>query len=290
MHNISHPNMYECGICGATFKKQHSHDAHMSMHDTNMRFVRSFEKQNMNDVQYTNNVPKVVYICWFGGYGCDTLPHMTPNRFAAFESVCKNIGVPVILLTNNNYKNFIKPGFPVHRAFDYLSGVHKSDYFRCYMLHHYGGGYHDIKHRLEPWANCWDTNNWTDPTNSTWMYGRREKYPGAIGYPPGKDWMKQEFEKMATMCWIICKPNTPYTTELLNQINNRLDEVYSDLIKFPGINGGGYYSQTPFELVPKDSYPLRWLELLGEIFHPLMLKYTEHIQFGLPDAIKKRYK
>jgi hypothetical protein len=37
----------------------------------------------------------------------------------------------------------------------------------------------------------------------------------------------------------------------------------------------------------KNNYLLRWLEVMGEIFHPLMLKYNEHIKFGLQDDLKK---
>mgnify|MGYP001600885643 CR=1 FL=1 len=69
------------------------------------------------------------------------------------------------------------------------------------------------------------------------------------------------------------------------------DKYETELQKYPGIMSGGYYSDKPFDLVPENAYPIRWLEILGEIFHPLMLKYTDHIKFGLPDAVKsKRYK
>jgi hypothetical protein len=41
---------------------------------------------------------------------------------------------------------FILPDHPLHEGFEYLSGVHKSDYLRSYLMNFYGGGYSDIKH------------------------------------------------------------------------------------------------------------------------------------------------
>ena len=70
-----------------------------------------------------------------------------------------------------------------------------------------------------------------------------------------------------------------------------LNDKYEELIKHPGYKSSGYYSDKPFSPAEENNYPLRWLEVMGEIFHPLMLKYGDHIKFGLPDALKKkRYK
>lgn len=41
---------------------------------------------------------------------------------------------------------FILKDAPLHPSYSFLSGVHRSDYLRCYLMHHYGGGYSDIKH------------------------------------------------------------------------------------------------------------------------------------------------
>jgi len=59
------------------------------------------------------------------------------------------IDVPVILITSKNFPSFIKQTHPIHKSFELLFGNHKSDYVRAYLLHHYAGGYHDIKHREE---------------------------------------------------------------------------------------------------------------------------------------------
>lgn len=286
-------NKFYC-ICGKSFRKKHYFISHKQVCEG----VTICEKQNnvfdkyiytsFKNIEFINNVPKVVYVCWFGIEN-DLFPLMSENRFNAFQNLVENIGVPVILLTEKNYKFFIKDDYPLHDTFNNLSGVHKSDYFRCYMLLHYGGGYHDIKFRNESWENCWNDDEWLHDEN-LWMYGRREKNRGAIAHPPGSSHIKSQYKKLATMGWIICKPYTLYLYDLVEEIEKKLDYHRDNLIKYPA-KKPGYYSDKPFDLVPENSYPIRWLEILGEIFHPLMLKHNKHIKFGLPDAVKsRRYK
>ena len=179
----------------------------------------------------------------------------------------------------------IKKTYPIHKSFNLLSGVHKSDYMRAYLLHYYGGGYHDIKHRDDSWQDCW--SDWLFDEN-IWIYGRRENNRRAIGYPPNARHIQNHYNKLVTMGWVICKPNTTYTETLLHKIDDVLDKKYSELVAHPGYNSAGYYHENPFQMVEENNYPLRWLEILGEIYHPLMLQYTIHIKYGLPDAIKKK--
>ena len=235
-------------------------------------YLETFVRHNL-DVEYVDDVPKVVFVCWFGGY--KTPGVMSAERYAAFVSLVSTIGAPVILLTEKNISSFVE----VHPAFEFLSGVHKADYARAAVLDKYGGGYHDVKHRSESWSSAWDDDSWTRH-DDIWLYCRRETEPGHIGYQP----IAHEYSKLGTMSWVIAKPGTPYTRELLAQIEAVLDEYKDKLRQYPGKNPGGYYSDKPFSEAPLGSYPLRWLQLLGEIFHPLMLKYSTHLKFGLPDA------
>jgi hypothetical protein len=90
------------------------------------------------------------------------------------------------------------------------------------------------------------------------------------------------------MNWIIAKDHTPYTQELLDGIHRTLDKHYKMLEKYPAPSPRccGWASRP----APKNSYPLRWLEVMGEIYHPLMFKYRSHIKHGLPDVIYGNYK
>jgi LmbE family N-acetylglucosaminyl deacetylase len=279
-------NLNYCNDCEIKFKKLYSYKSHLKYHDDQEHFLKKFNKESFDNIEFINGIPKVVYVCWFGGY-TKKRPLMSFNRFEAFKSLVKNISIPVILLTEKNIYNFEKKEHKFNKGFLYLSGVQKSDYIRVYMLHHYGGGYHDIKWRKESWNDEWIKNNWIEDDN-IWIYGRRESNENAIAYPPGKQYIQKEYNKLVTMGWIICKKNTKFTSELLNQIENILDNKYEKLKKNPGYKSSGYYPDKPFDLVKENCYPLRWLEILGEVFHPLMLKYNNHIKYGLKDAIKKK--
>ena len=276
--------MYKC-LCSETFNKPHYFQAHQNICSDVIQenFLKQYEKTNFDNIEFINGVPKVVFVCWFGGYKVDN-QQMSKNRFGAFKSLVEKIGVPVILITSNNYSFFIK-SHPIHKSFDLLSGVHKSDYIRTYLLHNYGGGYHDIKHREESWHDCW--GDWLFDDN-IWIYGRRENNRGAIGYPPNESHIRNKYNKLVTMGWVICKPNTNFTGNLLQKIEDILDQKYPELVAYPGYNSEGYYHENPFQMAEENNYPLRWLEILGEIYHPLMLEYTSHIKYGLPDAIKKK--
>jgi len=57
----------------------------------------------------------------------------------------ENSGVKVELITSKNLTKYIKPEDPLPEGFQYLHYVHRADYLRTYFMHHYGGGYADIK-------------------------------------------------------------------------------------------------------------------------------------------------
>lgn len=98
--------MSKC-ICGKTFKKKNYYNAHLEVCSEAGQevYLNKFVKYNFDGIEFINNVPKVVFICWFGGYQVEN-PKMSPKRFEAFKSLVENIGVPVILITKDNYRSF----------------------------------------------------------------------------------------------------------------------------------------------------------------------------------------
>ena len=48
-------------------------------------------------------------------------------------------------MNRENLSSWIAEKSPLHPAYNYLSSVHKADYLRCYLMHHHGGAYSDIK-------------------------------------------------------------------------------------------------------------------------------------------------
>lgn len=290
--NIDPNKKHRCPEPGCDFscRKKHYFQNHMNkIHPKEFtkeqyKFIKPYLKKNFKDVKVIHGIPQVVFVFWFNHK--NTLPPMSLNRFNALKSLIKNIGVPVIIITHENLGCFIKKNYPIHPGFQYLTGNHKSDYLRTYMLHHYGGGYHDIKFREKSWEHEWDRFE----DKEIWIIGRRELKPDCIGHPPGENWVKKEYKKLVTMSWIICRRNTEYTRTLMKMLNDTLDKHLEQLIKHPAKIPRGYNPNDLANIDPEYPYPLRWLELMGEHFHPLMLKCTEHICFGLPDVVYKRYK
>ena len=88
---------------------------------------------------------KVVYVLWTGNN------KMSEKRKKCYESIKKNIGVPVILITPKNLHKYILKDYPLHPAYEYLSLNHRSDYLRTYFMHVHGGGYTDIKQTNVNW-------------------------------------------------------------------------------------------------------------------------------------------
>jgi hypothetical protein len=254
----------------------------MSIGKYHYRYIKQFMKNDLSNIKIINGVPKVVFIFWFSHK--DYIPNFTTRRFNSLKSLIENIKVPVIIITNENYKNWEIKENPIHEGFKYLSGNHKSDYLRAYLLCYYGGGYHDIKWREKSWENEWD--KFIDP--NVWLIGRRELNENCIGYNPenNEEYIQKEFNKLITMGWVISTPKNEYIQTLLNKINKKLDDKI-EILKLKsapnprcGIGNG----------CDKNEYPFRWLELMGEIFHPLLLNYIEHINYTLPDILYKTYK
>lgn len=254
----------------------------MSIGKYQSQYIKEHIKTNFDGIEMVNGVKKVVYMCWFSH--SDYTPAFSVRRFNALISLITNIGVPVILITKDNYKIFEHKDYPIHEGFKYLSGNHKSDYMRAYMLYHYGGGYHDIKFREHSWKDEW--NKFIDP--NIWMIGNRETNKDAIAYAPGEEWVKDEYNKLISMGWVISRPKTAYIEQLYNRIHEILSNKLELLIKSPS-NRSRQTDQTDLEN-KEYYYPLRWLEIMGEISHKLQLNYTDKIDYSLPGILRKTYK
>ena len=111
---------------------------------------RSKTLQSSIQMERVQRVPVKVWAFWFGNKG------MNGDRKKAFEMLKRNIGASVELVTDTNLHEYNIPESPMHPAVcsKTLSAIHKADYLRVYFMHHYGGGYHDVKPHSA-------SNNWT---------------------------------------------------------------------------------------------------------------------------------
>ena len=67
----------------------------------------------------SETLPRQVWAFWFG-------PQMQGNRRQSYDNLNKRIGVPLVLVDDQNLANYTLPDHPIHPAFQYLTPVHKS--------------------------------------------------------------------------------------------------------------------------------------------------------------------
>lgn len=198
---------------------------------------------------------------------------MSNNRLQAIWSIFSNTGCSVAFVNRNTLAEWVNPEHPLHPAFPYLSSTHKADYLRCYLMHHYGGGYTDIKLTTKKWGGFFDEIE----RSEMWALGYTE-LPHGIPHVEGAfgDLLRKSHADLIGLCAFIFKKNTRLTSTWLAQTERLLDAKLPLLKQFP--------AQHPLDqsgvILPTGEpscYPLRWAEMLGEIFHPLVYEYREKL-------------
>lgn len=208
-----------------------------------------------------SKVEEKIYCFWTGDNP------ITPNRLKGLESMRENLGVPIEFLDRKGIEERILPEAPLHPGYKYLSAVHKSDYLRCYFMHHFGGGYADIK----PYTK---NNNW----KQSFEYINRFPQIEIIGQHEEKNGIAIQSlrsdvnaEVFVACGWMICRPKSKFTREWYNRLLQKMDEKMELLKEKPASMpyGGG-------------DYPIGWNELLGRIYHQLQ----HEVLIDRPNAIK----
>ncbi len=228
--------------------------------------------------QVSKNFP-FSFVIWCFWY----IEPMNENRQRSFELMKSNLGVPVCLVTKENLHEFVLPEYPLHPAFPFLSDVHKSDYLRIYLLHHYGGAWHDIKPTNVNFSQVWD--EFHDP--EVYFVGRPEVKGGPAKVFDGNgNWMPDCWTDLVGCGWWVGRPRTPLSAELFQNINTLLDTNLELLKKYPAKTPFDRKKKSIFIKIPllkfqSTGYPLPWT-VFGNIFHPLNYKYRAHVKQTLP--------
>ena len=209
-----------------------------------------------------------IYCFWTG------TNEMSIARLKGLDKLRCTSECEVILVTPENLNEFISK--PIHPAYEYLSLVHRSDYLRAYFMHYIGGGYSDIKPGIHSWRNAFES------LEKYSVIGYKEVGSGAVAQCFNKPGMRKKLQdnwRLLVGCGaFICNPNTEFTQEWLDEVNKLLTYNLNLLKKHPGNILGD-----------NEGYPLNWTELLGDIFHPLVLKHRNEIlqnDFIKPDFTK----
>jgi len=209
---------------------------------------------------------------------------MSENRKKCFDTL-KNSGLEVVLITENNINNYIKE--PLHEGYEYLSLTHRSDYLRIYFMNFYGGAYSDIKKTsesfipsielLEKNPNMYgngfkeidggvpDIYDYTEDSNGEPVFTKNESLSNEL---------QANWNKLIGNGAYIFKPNTKFTNEWYSNLIKEMDKRLNNLKKYPARSPTEQYSE-------EYHYPIQWA-FVGQLFHPLNLKYKDNILNTLP--------
>lgn len=268
------------------------------------KYPHSFLVNSFPNEYKGQKAPEVIYCFWTGDNP------ITENRKKGLEALEKNAGVPVKLITPKNLHEYIKPEYPLHKGYELLSLVHRSDYLRCYFMHHYGGGYADVKPFEHSWKPAFEKlNNQKDkyiigypellyggitPVKHTFL-ADKSIYPN---YEQLADSEQKVFNDLAKHTPLligcgafVCKPNTPITREWYEELHRKMDIAYESLKHFNETEETDYIHYS-MEYPKKDEgYPIPFFHLLGQVFHPIILKHHKHIiQYKKLLPILKNYR
>lgn len=225
---------------------------------------------------------KRIFVFWTGDNP------MSDNRRRCLESLRKNSGVPVILITQDNLKEYVLPDHPLPSEFHFLSLVHKADYLRSYFMYHYGGGYCDVKSITGSWDYSFDLLN-SSPKKSGLGYQEIKggvafiqpdsEFPASLVYNLNYD-MRMHYKELIGNGAYIFKPKSLIFENLLKEQDRRLKKYGKELIKYPGNIMGDNVG-----------YPLPWSYILGQIFHPIVfLRRNDLIQLNDVKPVFKNYR
>lgn len=236
-----------------------------------------------------------IFTFWTGDNEIPTI------RKESLKIMARNSRAKIILIHPKNINEYMDIK-NIHPAYHHLNLAHRADYLRCYFMHYYGGGYCDIKKINDSWIPSFnlleqnknliavgyqEINRWgvANLYNSSKQLNeaKTERIKSKIRYR----FYQLNYKSLIGNGAFIFKPQTDLTNEWFEILNFRLDNLYSELKKYPakypkerkGHNYDGYIS----------NYPVPWTYLLGDILQPLSFKYKKYISRTLPLLDFKNY-
>ena len=165
-------------------------------------------------------------------------------------------------------------------------------------MHHYGGGYSDIKRQSGSWKHLFDKIN-NDP--NIWVIGLGGLNPPSRGFGIPKSVEKEVisfYPRLVGVSYFICRKKTPFTTEWYNKLHQKLDCYLPTLKKYPAIFSRESYDRPPSKWCEDEKdpdlkslscpseptkYPIKWSGILGDIVYPIQTRYLENISNGIPE-------
>lgn len=220
-------------------------------------------------LEYFDGVSARTIFCMWTG----TNP-ISQQRVHCLFTMVQNACCPVIMLKHSTLENWIMPNSPLHPAYEFLSETHKSDYLRCYLMYHFGGGYSDIKQTGKNWLPAFAELERSDADGA----GYTEFHPSCVAISPTSDevTLRSSYKRLIGNGAFIFKKRSSFTSEWYKRVSRVLDEKYEILSKNPAKHPQDVTGMT-FDDGSVSSYPLRWAEIQGEIFHQLSYEMADKL-------------
>jgi hypothetical protein len=171
----------------------------------------------------------------------------------------KTSKVDVVLVTDDNLKEFEQIDRPFHPGFDRLVPTAKADYLRAYFMYFFGGGYTDIKTIEYDWNPYFDLLEQSDKV----AIGYREKSPNDINYPEAK----LVHDQMLGFGAFIHKPRSHLAKKWVNYVEDIMTEK-----------------------AESTDYPFRYTELGGDVWHRVQVENLGCWLFDLPYINMNNYR
>jgi calcineurin-like phosphoesterase family protein len=243
--------------------------------------------------------------CWWTGDN-----ELSENRKKSLETMKIAPGGNIVFIDKNNLKDYILTEHPLHEGYQYLSPIQKGDYLKCYFMHHYGGGYSDIKQTSKPWTEYFDR---LGKDKNLYAIGYSERAPNHVAYledcrldpqesikcrtntlsEDGKSWTSQHltnnWTKLIGCGLMICRKNTPFTRDWWEALNEKMDGYLEELKKYPAQWPRDSHNHVNPNTGEKSKYPIAWAVLHGHVYHPLTLKYHKNIDQDLTYPVMSNY-
>ena len=208
------------------------------------------------------SAPHRLFVIWAGD---NEMPDRRRESLAYIQKT--NPEFTVELVTPENLHEYVVPEHPVHPAYKHLSYVHRSDYLRGYLMHHYGGAYVDLKPMIGSWSEVLDKLNSDD---NIWVSGAPEIGYWNVAKPSGTlgTDLVINYSNIAAQSAMACKPYSPLTYEWMAEVDRRMD--YFSSLLYEGC------AEQPYGMNPE--YPIQWSNLMGQVFSSLCFKYMDHVE------------
>lgn len=138
-------------------------------------------------------------------------------------------------VTPANIQDWVVEGYPIHPAYENLSLVHRSDYLRAYLMHHFGGGYCDLKEPNHSWSHAFE-RALSDPDVWVTSYGEMTAHAATrIDGPLGFD-IAMYHQQLAGTGSMIVRSHTPFTGEWLREVERLMTYFADQMAEFPAVS------------------------------------------------------